>query len=276
MIATQPLLPQAWVVSEVRRETADVVTLTMQPGEGAAPMTFEPGQFNMLYAFGAGEVPISISGDPADETRLIHTLRAIGFVTRALCDLQPGEVIGVRGPYGSHWPIEQHTGRDIVLVAGGIGLAPLRPTIYHILNHRDQYGDVVLLYGARKPEELLFSDEFDAWRKADVQVEVTVDNADASWDGRVGVVTTLIRHGKFEPAKTSGFICGPEVMMRFTAQELENKGVSPAKVYISMERNMKCAIGLCGHCQLGPEFICMDGAVFALPRMKRLMTIREL
>lgn len=272
----QPLLPQAWIVSEATRETADVVTLTIQPGEGVGPMAFKPGQFNMLYAFGTGEVPISISGDPAQDAQLVHTLRAIGFVTRALCALQPGDVIGVRGPYGSHWPIEQHTGRDIVLVAGGIGLAPLRPTIYHILSHRDRYGEVVLLYGARKPEELLFSDEFEAWRKAGVQVEITVDNADACWEGRVGVVTTLIRHARFDQGKASAFICGPEVMMRFTAQELENKGVAPDKVYISMERNMKCAIGLCGHCQLGPEFICTDGAVFALPRMKRSMAIREL
>ena len=273
---TQPLLPQPWVVSGATRETGDVVTLTIQPGEGVGPMAFKPGQFNMLYAFGTGEAPISISGDPRQDAQLVHTLRAVGFVTRALCALRPGDVVGVRGPYGSHWPIEQQTGRDIVLVAGGIGLAPLRPTIYHILSHRDRYGEVVLLYGARKPDELLFSDEFDAWRKAGVQVEITVDNADACWEGRVGVVTTLIRHARFEQAKASAFICGPEVMMRFTAQELENKGVAPDKVYISMERNMKCAIGWCGHCQLGPEFICTDGAVFALPRMKRLMTIREL
>lgn len=274
--ATEPLLPQPWIVSRVTRETSDVVTLVLQPGEGAAPVVFKPGQFNMLYAFGVGEVPISISGDPSDGSRLVHTIRDIGLVTHALCELDPGDVIGVRGPYGSHWPIEQHTGRDIVVAAGGIGLAPLRPVLYHVINHRDQYDDVVLLYGARKPDELLFSGEFDSWRKAGIQVEVTVDSADAAWDGRVGVVTTLIRYGKFEHDEASAFICGPEVMMRFTAQELENKGVAPDRIYISMERNMKCAIGLCGHCQLGPEFICMDGAVFGLPRMKRLMMIREL
>jgi NAD(P)H-flavin reductase len=239
-------------------------------------MGFKPGQFNMLYAFGVGEVPISISGDPADGSRLVHTIRDIGLVTHALCELEPGDVIGVRGPYGSHWPIEQHTGRDIVVAAGGIGLAPLRPVLYQVINHRDQYDDVVLLYGARQPDELLFPGEFDSWRKAGIQVEVTVDNADAAWVGRVGVVTTLVRYGKFEHDEASAFICGPEVMMRFTAQELENKGVAPDKLYISMERNMKCAIGFCGHCQLGPEFICMDGAVFVLPRMKRLMMIREL
>jgi len=276
MGATEPLMPEPWLVRENIRETADVVTLVMEPGDGVQPMTFKPGQFNMLYAFGVGEVPISVSGDPAVTGTLVHTIRDVGHVTHALCALQPGDVIGVRGPFGSHWPIEQHEGRDIVLAAGGIGLAPLRPVLYHVLNAREKYDDVVVLYGARNPPELLYPAEFDDWRARGVQVEVTVDNADRDWLGHVGVVTTLIRHARFDVPEASAFICGPEVMMRFMAQELEQRGVDPLTTYISMERNMKCAIGFCGHCQLGPEFICLDGPVFTWPRMQKPMLIREL
>lgn len=275
-VEPDPLMPEPWIVRNAIRETADVVTLVIEPGEGVAPMSFKPGQFNMLYAFGVGEVPISISGDPTGEGWLVHTIRDVGMVTGALCRLQPGDLVGVRGPFGSHWPIEQEEGRDVVVAAGGIGLAPLRPVIYHVLKNRDDYDDVVVLYGAREPDELLFTSEFDAWRDRDVQVEVTVDNAPLDWSGHVGVVTTLIRHGRFETDEASAFLCGPEVMMRFTARELVDKGVDPAHTFISMERNMKCAVGFCGHCQLGPEFICLDGPVFTWPRMEPLMSVREL
>lgn len=270
------MLPEAWIVRENLRETEDVVTLVLEPGGSAAPTAFAPGQFNMLYAFGAGEVPISMSGDPGDPTKLVHTIRDVGPVTAALCRLQPGELVGVRGPFGSHWPVADQQGRDIVIAAGGIGLAPLRPVVHHVLRHRGDYDDVVLLYGARRPSELLFTGEFESWRQSDIQVVVTVDHAPADWTEHVGVVTTLIRHGKFETEQASAFLCGPEVMMRFTAAELESKGVSPDKTWISMERNMKCAVGFCGHCQLGTEFICMDGPVFTWPRMRNLITVREL
>lgn len=274
--AGEPLLPHGWLVRDVIRETADVVTLVLEPGAGESAYEVGPGQFNMLYAFGVGEVPISISGDTAVRSCLVHTIRDVGLVTRALCGLRPGDLVGVRGPFGSRWPIELHGGRDIVIVAGGIGLAPLRPVLYHVLQQRDRYGRVVLLYGARRPDELLFPDECEAWRRAGVQVEVTVDHAGVSWPGHHGVVTTLIRHARFAGETAAAFICGPEVMMRYTAAELEQCGVPAERICVSMERNMKCAVGFCGHCQLGPEFICMDGPVFAWPRMRRLMTIREL
>jgi NAD(P)H-flavin reductase len=164
----------------------------------------------------------------------------------------------------------------VVVVAGGIGLAPLRPVLRHLWSHRDAYDDVVLLYGARKPQELLFVAEHRIWREAGIQVEVTVDHAEASWTGRVGVVTTLVRHGRFDPEEASAFLCGPEVMMRYAAEELGNRGVAPERTWLSMERNMKCAVGFCGHCQLGPDFLCLDGPVFPWPRMRKPMTIREL
>lgn len=272
----EPLQPWPWLVREVIRETADVVTLVLVPDQGTQPLRFQPGQFAMLYAFGVGEVPISISAIAADGSALVHTVRDVGMVSAALCRCQPGDVVGVRGPYGSHWPIEAHRGRDIVVAAGGIGLAPVRPILHQLMEHRDAYGQVVLLYGARRPEDLLYPEEYQIWRDRGVQVEVTVDNADSDWTGHVGVITTLIRHGHFKGENASAFICGPEVMMRFTAEELEHRGVPPGAISISMERNMKCAVGFCGHCQLGSEFICVDGPVFAWPQMRELITIREL
>ena len=273
--APDPMLPHPWTVIEVLRETADVVTLVLAPGTGAQPMHYQPGQFNMLYAFGAGEVPISISGSREDGS-VLHTIRDVGGVTRALCAAERGATVGVRGPFGSTWPIAGELGRDVVVVAGGIGLAPLRPLLEHLCRHRADYGDAVLLYGARNPAERLFPASYDRWRGHDIQVEITVDNADPGWPGHVGVVTKLIRCAHFDAPEATAFLCGPEVMMRFCAQEFERAGVDPARTFVSMERNMKCAIGFCGHCQLGPEFICLDGAVFAWPRMRGLISIREL
>jgi NAD(P)H-flavin reductase len=270
----EPMLPQPWTVTEVLRETADVVTLSIAPGRGAQAMHYQPGQFNMLYVFGVGEVPISISG--GTDGCLLHTIRDVGGVTRALCAQRRGATVGVRGPFGSAWPIAAEIGRDIVIAAGGIGLAPLRPVIEHLCRHREDYDDAVVLYGARNPAERLFPDSYADWRRHDIQVEVTVDNANPSWPGHVGVVTQLIRRANFDASEASAFLCGPEVMMRFCALELERAGVEPARTFLSMERNMKCAIGFCGHCQLGPEFICRDGAVFPWPRMRGLINIREL
>ncbi len=278
LIATQatPMTPARWRVVRRHRETQDTCTLELEPllGEG---MPFKPGQFNMLYVFGVGEVPISISGDPAHPERLVHTIRAVGAVSAALCRQQPGAVVGVRGPFGSSWPVEAAEGYDVVVMAGGIGLAPLRPAIYHLLRHRGRYGNVVLLYGARTPRDLLYVRELERWRgRFDLQVEVTVDHAGEGWFGHVGVVTTLLPRAHFDPEETVAFICGPEIMMRFAAKALMNRGMEAERIFLSMERNMKCAIGLCGHCQFGPVFICKDGPVFDFARVARLLTIREL
>ena len=267
-------VPRPWAVRSVSRETVDTVTLELQPRDASELPPFAPGQFMMLYAFGIGEAPISIAGVGARGQR--HTVRDVGAVTHALCGLVPGAILGVRGPFGSHWPVEAHRGRDIILAAGGIGLAPLRPVLEHVLAQRDEYDDVVLLYGARQPDQLLYTDRFEHWRAHGIQVEVTVDNADRTWDGHVGVVTTLIRHARVQVEEAAAFLCGPEVMMRFMAQELALRGVAPQQTYLSMERNMKCAIGMCGHCQLGPEFVCLDGPVFPWPRMERLLAVPQL
>jgi NAD(P)H-flavin reductase len=270
------LLPHLFKVESRRRETADTFTLTLSPAESGRDWPFAPGQFNMLTAFGIGEVPISISGDPAQPQTLIHTIRNVGAATRTLCGLGQGDILGVRGPFGTAWPVAAAEGRDLVIVAGGLGLAPVRPAIYHALAHRAVYGNVELVYGARTPEDILYYHELERWRgRFDVRVHVTVDTAPAEWRGRVGVVTKIMSQARFDPAHTTALVCGPGVMMRFTVQELLSRGVDLDQIFVSLERNMQCGMGLCGHCQLGPLFICKDGPVFPYSRVKDWFEKRE-
>lgn len=270
------MVPRPFRVQKVRRETHDTFTLELASnGEVGGALPFAPGQFNMLYAFGVGEVAISISGDPAQPEKLVHTIRAVGATTKALARLQRGDMVGVRGPFGSQWPVSEAVGRDVVIIAGGIGLAPLRPVIYHVLQNRPKYGNVVLLYGARTPSDLLYTKELEQWRgRFDVDVQVTVDRAPASWRGTVGVVTNFIPKVRFDPSEAVAMICGPEIMMRFAVQEIEDREMKAESIYISMERNMKCAVGFCGHCQFGPTFICKDGPVFSYDSIRGLLKIR--
>ncbi len=270
------LLPTPYQLSGKRQETHDTWTLTFEASGESLP-AFSPGQFAMLYAFGVGEAPISISGDLDVSGPLVHTVRAVGAATQTLCALQPGEYVGVRGPFGSCWPIAEAEGRDIVIVAGGIGLAPLRPVIYHVLSHRDRYGSLIVAYGGRSAAELLYVDELEHWRgRFDVNLDVTVDSGDDGWRGRVGVVTTLIPRAQFDPANATAFVCGPEVMMRFTYGALRETGLPAESIQLSMERSMRCAIGHCGHCQLRELFICKDGPVLRGDRIEPLMRVREL
>ncbi|SPD76020.1 Oxidoreductase FAD/NAD(P)-binding domain protein [uncultured Desulfobacterium sp.] len=269
------MAPAVCVIQKFRKETQDTFTLELSPPEEG--FSFSPGQFNMLYMYGIGEVPISISGDPADTGRIIHTIRAYGAVTSRMMTLKKQEMIGVRGPFGTHWPIEDLVGRDILLVAGGIGIAPLRPVLFHILSNRTRYGKVLLLYGERTPGDLIFRNQIESWRgRFDLELEVTVDSAREGWRGNVGVVTTLMPRIVLDPSNTAAMLCGPEIMMHYTIQELTKKGLRDDQIYISMERNMRCGIGLCGHCQLGPTFVCKDGPVFLLSKVRHLFRKREL
>jgi NAD(P)H-flavin reductase len=271
------MLPWQYRVRRVRKETHDSFTLELTPADGRSEFSFAAGQFNMLYVFGVGEVPISISGDPTDRRTLVHTTRAVGAVTRAMRELKPGDVIGVRGPLGTHWPVEEAVGNDILVIGGGIALAPLRPIIYHILSQREKYGKVFLLYGTRSPADILYRRELEKWRaRLDLEVEVTVDRASPAWRGNVGVVTTLIPKAPCDPLSTVAMVCGPEVMMRYVVQELRRCGLEREDIYISMERNMKCGIGLCGHCQLGPVFICKDGPIFRYDKIEQWFLKREI
>jgi NAD(P)H-flavin reductase len=258
-----------------RQDTRDTVTLSLDPADGAR-LRFVAGQFTMLYAFGVGEVPISISGDPTRPGSLLHTIRDVGGVTHTLAHVRRGDVLGVRGPYGRGWDVTDGRGGDVVLVAGGIGLAPLRPALLQILSRRSDYGRVVLLYGTRTPEDVLYADELERWRgRFDLDVDVTVDYGPPQWRGRVGLVTSLIPRAGFDPAHTLALVCGPEAMMRYVASALVDRGVPRERIRLSMERAMDCGIGLCGHCQLRELFVCVDGPVFGYDRLERLLWLRE-
>jgi NAD(P)H-flavin reductase len=261
-------------VAERRRETADTWTVRLEAANGGLAR-FTPGQFAMLYVFGAGEVPISVSAIPAAGDTLVHTVRAVGATTRALCDAPSGTTVGLRGPFGRGWPVAEAEGRDVVIVAGGLGLAPLRPVVHELIAHRDRYGRATVLHGGRSPSELLYRDEIGGWRDA-LDVEEIVDAPEPGWSGQVGVVTRLIRRASLDPARTVALTCGPEVMMRFVASALRERGVAASDVWLSLERSMKCATGHCGHCQLGPLFVCKDGPVVSHDRVERLMGVAEL
>lgn len=274
---SNPMLPDLFSVSRVKRETHDTFTFELLSKGRNKEFNFLPGQFNMLYVLGTGEVPISISGDPDDPEKLIHTVRIVGSVTKAMQQLKAGDMLGVRGPFGSSWPVEKAIGNDVIVVAGGIGLAPLRPVLYKLISNREKYGKIALLYGSRSPDDILFKKELEQWRsRFDLEIYITVDRAPNSWRGNVGLVTKLVRKASFDPYNTIAVACGPEIMMRFTGIELEKYNIPSDHIYISMERNMKCAIGLCGHCQLGPKFICKDGAVFRYDQMRPYLTMREI
>jgi len=270
----EPMLPAAFRVRKNRRETPDTHTLELASIAEGVP-AWRPGQFMMMYVFGAGEIPISISGDPAKRDCIVHTVRAVGPVSRAICDAKEGSSVGLRGPFGSVWPIERAEGRDVILVAGGIGLAPLRPVLHTVMANRDKYMRVSLLVGARTPDILLYRREMDRWRKRRVDVRLTVDAAAPGWQASVGPVTTLIPRIEFDPSSVVAFIVGPEIMMRVVSQVLAQRGVSYDRLFVSMERNMKCAVGFCGHCQLGPAFICKDGPVFSYPTLEAWLAIRN-
>jgi NAD(P)H-flavin reductase len=268
--APGPMAPRAFRVTDRVGETGDTWTLTLQPVEGSE-ITVDPGQFVMVYAFGIGEVPISVSGATGRPGPLVLTVRVVGAVTEAICRCTAGAVLGVRGPLGNAWPITEAVGGDVLVVAGGIGLAPLRPVVVHALDHRAEYDRVVLLYGARTPADLLYRSELDAW-----DAEVTVDAADQGWKGKVGVVPKLVPDARVEPERATAFVVGPEVMMRYTIQALIDRGLDPRRIHVSLERNMRCGLGHCGHCQLGPTLICRDGPVYSYEQAAPWLEVREL
>ena len=274
-LAVDPMRSRPFRVLAHRQDTDDTVTLRLKPADGV-PLRFEAGQYTMLGLLGIGEVPISISGDPHAPNLLQHTIRDVGGVTHALVHAQPGALLDVRGPYGHGWSVLDGAGGDVVFVAGGIGLAPLRPALLDVIAHRKRFGRVVVLYGTRSPSDVLYRAELDTWRAADVEVAVTVDYGPPGYSGRVGLVTALIPRAGFDPGRTLALVCGPEVMMRFAASALVTRGVPADRVRVSMERNMKCGVGLCGHCQLRELFICTDGPVLPYSRIEALMQVRQL
>ena len=272
-ITADPMAPRPMRVLDRWDETYDTFTMVLDAPGGFA---FEPGQFNMLSPFGIGESAISISGDPDDGERLFHTVRRVGKVTDALARLRPGDWVGVRGPFGAGWPVQRCEGVDMVFLAGGLGLPPMRPAIYQVLKHRECFRRVKIIYGARTPADMVFVKQLSEWRgRFDCDVLLTVDGADQSWHGSVGVVTRLIPRADFDEANAVAMVCGPEVMMRFSAAELVKRGIPKERIHVSMERSMKCGVGFCGHCQFGPYFVCKDGPVFRYDQVEQLLQVRE-
>jgi NAD(P)H-flavin reductase len=281
-LATRPrqdvLLNPAWTeITAITPEADGIATYWMRftDPEEQQNFRFAPGQFNMLYLPGFGESAISISSDPEDHERLGHTVRFVGNVTRAVSRLKVGNIVGLRGPFGTYWPMKEMEGKDVFIACGGIGLPPLRPALYHIIRNREKYGKVTLLYGARTSGDLMFPKEYDKWRNADIDVEVTVDRGDTNWNGRVGVVPMWFYQFRIDQRKTMVLTCGPEIMIRFVIFEALARRVPVESIYVSLERNMKCGQGSCGHCQMGPYFICKDGPVFRFDQLQSFFNVEE-
>lgn len=273
---TGGMTPLPFAVRSARHEPDDIVTLELVSLDGA-PFPFLPGQFTMMYVHGVGEIPVSISGDPADPATLVQTIRPVGAVSTALWRMRAGDRVGIRGPFGRGWPAEAAHDRHLLVVAGGVGMAPTRPIVYWALANKHRLKSITVLYGARTPDLVLYPMQLLGWRiNEDVTVEVTVDLHSRDWSGPVGVVTDLIKRLKTPADDTVAMVCGPEVMMRFATQALTAWGVAESDIYVSMERSMKCGAGWCGHCQLGPHLICRDGPVFSVPEVRRLMSVWEL
>jgi NAD(P)H-flavin reductase len=275
---TSPWVPHAARIRSILAESPGVTSyeLVFENQHVAEEYDFLPGQFNMLYVPGFGESAISISSDPARRDALVHTIRVAGNVTRALARMEPSDAIGLRGPFGTSWPLEACRGQDVVIASGGIGLAPLRPAIYHIIRNRDDYGRVFLLYGARTAQDLLYTSEYELWQAAGIEIEVTVDIGDADWRGQIGVVPILFYRLRLHPDRTRILTCGPEIMIRFVIFEALARKIRPEHIYLSMERHMNCAVGLCGHCQLGPAFVCKDGPIFDYRQVEAYLHLEDI
>lgn len=255
-----------------RTETAGIYTFATRFLDAAVRRAyrFEAGQFNMLYAFGVGEVPISIASDPADPGTLEHTIRIAGRVTAVMAKWKVGDVVGMRGPYGNGWPVAAARGRDVVIITGGLGCAPVAGVINYIFRRRDDYGELHILHGVRTPNDLLYRERFDEWRRAPrTRVYLTTDHPDKSWHYKIGVVTELFDELAAPPSSIV-MMCGPEVMMRAAAHALLRKGIGDDSIYLSMERRMECAVGLCGHCQYREHFVCKDGPIFSYRAVREL------
>ncbi|MFM8213896.1 MAG: FAD/NAD(P)-binding protein [Pirellula sp.] len=284
------------IVREIDSPACSVFTLTLalDPGPWASSYRFKPGQFNMLHLPGSGEVAISHCGPPSDIPQaqlpngsFLHTIRAVGRVTRAIESLRVGDHLGVRGPYGNPWPIDELVRQDVMIVSGGLGMAPLRPVIYTIANHRSRFGQVDLLYGSRSPDLILYQSELKSWAASNILIETTVDRTQAAgqqaWTGPIGPVTLLmdrrsskLAYPDFDPSRTQVLICGPEVMMHYCALSALKLGIPSSSIWISMERNMQCGVGYCGHCQWGPFFLCKDGPVLRYDLAEPYLSIKDL
>ncbi|MGH0030189.1 MAG: FAD/NAD(P)-binding protein [Myxococcota bacterium] len=276
--SAQALVPEPAEIVEKRSFGSELHAYRLRLRDPAACARFDflPGQFNMVYVPGVGEVAISISSDPDDED-LEHTIRIVGRTTRVIDRLDVGDVLGLRGPYGSFWPLLEARWKDVVVVTGGLGCAPVTGAIDYMFRRRGSYGRISILHGVKKPADLVHRERFDAWRREpDTHVGLTADQPDRAWRDRVGVVTELFEEVEIDPVRTIAFMCGPQIMSKLAVRILERRGVPAERIFLSLERSMKCAVGLCGHCQLGPAFVCKDGPIFSHARIGRFLEVRGL
>ncbi len=281
--ATGPHLPHEAEVVERIDESASVFTLRLRFTDPAIARAyrFAPGQFNMLYRFGVGEVAISIVSDPASDPEggdlLDHTIRRVGRVTTTLAALAPGDHIGLRGPYGRGWPMDELRGRDVVVITGGLGCAPSVSVIHYILNRRADYGRLTIVQGVKHANDLLWRERYESWARApDTEVLIAADHGGPLWPWHVGPVTALFDRIALRPGVTGALLCGPEGMMLAAARALGTRGLDDRDIWLSMERNMHCAVRQCGHCQLGPRFVCRDGPVFRYDDLRDLLAVKSL
>lgn len=269
-------IPKEAVIKKIEKQTQDTYTFTLEfkDKEDRNTYSFLPGQFNMLTLPGIGEAAISISSDPANKNTIDHTVKKVGSVTGVLFNFKEGASVGVRGPYGSAWPMDKAKGKDVIIVAGGVGLAPVRPVIMHIFKNRKDYGKFKIISGARNINKMLFTKEFSSWqdKKHDVELILTVDkvNEGEKWEHNVGVVTTCFDNACLDAGNSIVITCGPEIMMKFVVKELLKKGFKEDQIYVSLERRMQCGVGRCGHCQIGKYFVCKDGPVFSYDKVNGL------
>lgn len=271
-------IPREAEVVERIEEAPDTFTLGLRFTDSSYNdrYTFAPGQFNMLYLHAVGEIPISVVSDPADSHVLYHTIRRVGRVTEGLARLRVGDRIGVRGPYGRGWPVEQARGRPVLVVTGGLGCAPVVSIINYVLNRRAAFGPMVILQGVKHSNDLIWREQYAAWAALpDLEVHLAADVADRRWNGIEGPVTALFDRITVRP-DAAAFVCGPEPMMIASARALVERGLPAAAISVSLERNMHCATGHCGHCQLGARFVCRDGPVLDWPTAEPLLTVRNL
>ena len=268
---SSPYLPHEAEIFQRLEETPHIFTLRLRftDPDIHEQYQFEPGQFNMLYVYGVGEVPISIVSDPQDEHAYDHTIRRLGRVTNVLADLKEGDRIGVRGAYGRGWPVQQAEGRDVVLITGGLGCAPVVSVINYVLKRRDRYRRLIIMQGVKHADDLIWREKYEIWNKQeDTQVVLAASQGGAGWPWATGHITELVSEIDFDPQNCTVMMCGPEGMMIAAIKELLPRNVPESSIWLSMERNMQCAIGHCGHCQHGPNFVCKDGPVFTYPEIK--------
>ncbi len=273
---TNLLLPYEAEVVAREQESTNIFSLRLRLTDDAvrAAFRYAPGQFNMLYLYGVGEVPISIVNDAQGGEELIQTVRSLGRVTRGLAQLKVGDRIGLRGPYGRGWPLAAAQGKDVLVITGGLGCAPVVAVIHHVLRHRSQYGHLTIIQGVRHSDDLIWREQYDRWRaEPETTVLLAADKAGPGWSWHVGLVTELFREMDFDPQRTMAMLCGPELMMRASAEHLSARGLPESALYLSMERNMQCAVARCGHCQFGSRFVCRDGPVFAYTDIKNLLGV---